>query len=111
MGRITGKGTSGTDSTRRQGTPSKQGVEDVVEAIQATLMRTGKAGKAGQEGKIPQPKDATAATDAPPAGRTRREIGDPLYGLDDVPQELKLLAQHYFGRPIRMATPRENGGP
>jgi putative DNA primase/helicase len=117
MGRVTGKGTSGTDGTRRQRTAPKQGVEDVVVAIQASPKLAGKAGQEeqqaqeGQEGQIQQTKDATAFADAPPTARTRREIGDALYGLDDVPQELKLLAQHYFGRPIRMATPRENGGP
>jgi len=40
-----------------------------------------------------------------------REIGQALYGLDDVPGEIRALAQHRFGAQIRMATPRENGGP
>jgi putative DNA primase/helicase len=118
MGRVTRKGTSGTDGTRRQRTAPKQGVEEVVMAIQASPKLAGKARQEGQEeqqeqqeGPIPQTKDAIAPSDVPPTAHTRREIGDALYGLNDVPQELKLLAQHYFGRPIRMATPRENGGP
>lgn len=41
----------------------------------------------------------------------RRQVGEPLYGLDEVPGEIKALAQHRFGAQIRMATPRENGGP
>jgi putative DNA primase/helicase len=49
---------------------------------------------------------------APAAGApARREVGEPLYGLDEVPGEIKALAQHRFGAQIRMATPRENGGP
>jgi putative DNA primase/helicase len=49
---------------------------------------------------------------APAAGASaRRQVGEPLYGLDEVPGEIKALAQHRFGAQIRMATPRENGGP
>ncbi|MFM0487384.1 PriCT-2 domain-containing protein [Paraburkholderia graminis] len=45
------------------------------------------------------------------AAPARRQVGEPLYGLDEVPGEIKALAQHRFGAQIRMATPRENGGP
>jgi putative DNA primase/helicase len=38
-------------------------------------------------------------------------VGEPLYALDEVPGEIKALAQHRFGAQIRMAAPRENGGP
>lgn len=65
----------------------------------------------GQGEPVSQARVAAAPADTPQAARTRGEIGDALYGLDDVPQALKLLAQHRFSRPIRMATPRENGGP
>lgn len=58
--------------------------------------------------------DAPGAA-APPAhaagASARRQVGEPLYGLDEVPGEIKALAQHRFGAQIRMATPRENGGP
>ncbi|WP_082746890.1 PriCT-2 domain-containing protein [Burkholderia sp. MSMB1826] len=42
---------------------------------------------------------------------SRRPPGALLYGLDVVPAEVKALAQHRFGVALRMATPREHGGP
>lgn len=62
-------------------------------------------------------QNAQGAQDAGPQGQAqsrtapRRGIGQALYGLDDVPGEIRALAQHRFGAQIRMATPRENGGP
>jgi putative DNA primase/helicase len=51
----------------------------------------------------PQPASASLAS--------RRIVGDPLFELATVPNEIKALAQHRFGADIRMGTPRENGGP
>jgi len=42
---------------------------------------------------------------------TRPSIGEPLFALADVPNEVRALAEHGFGTPLRMGTPRENGGP
>lgn len=44
---------------------------------------------------------------APP----RPPVGEPLFAVADVPNEVRALAGHRFGSPLRMATPRENGGP
>lgn len=58
--------------------------------------------------------DASKPAPAPERGvdaSARRQVGEPLYGLDEVPGEIRALAQHRFGAQIRMATPRENGGP
>ena len=63
----------------------------------------------GEEAHTAAPTEAP--TEAAEPARAYREIGDTLFALDDVPLELKLLAQHRFGTPLRMATPRENGGP
>ncbi|MEK6383366.1 MAG: PriCT-2 domain-containing protein [Paraburkholderia tropica] len=77
-------------------------------------------GPAAGQAPAQQPEPDRAGADAqkpePPPGRdadtlVRRQVGEPLYGLDDVPGEIKALAQHRFGGQIRMATPRENGGP
>ncbi|MDR8394850.1 MAG: PriCT-2 domain-containing protein [Paraburkholderia sp.] len=64
----------------------------------------------------PDRREADPPKQDPPAARAagapaRRQAGEPLYGLDDVPGEIKALAQHRFGAQIRMAVPRENGGP
>jgi len=49
---------------------------------------------------------------APPRfAPTRAPVGEPLFGLGDVPNEMKALAGQRFGIPLRMGTPRENGGP
>ncbi|MDN8068974.1 PriCT-2 domain-containing protein [Burkholderia vietnamiensis] len=61
-----------------------------------------------READAPKPARTSARDAEPPA---RRQVGEPLYGLDEVPGEVKALAQHRFGAQIRMATPRENGGP
>lgn len=54
---------------------------------------------------------STGVSERAPGGQARRQAGELLYGFDDVPGEIKALAQHRFGAQIRMATPRENGGP
>ncbi|PYE18416.1 putative DNA primase/helicase [Paraburkholderia silvatlantica] len=42
---------------------------------------------------------------------SRPPVGEPLFGVGDVPGEIRALAEHRFGSPLRMGTPRENGGP
>ncbi|SEA59809.1 PriCT-2 domain-containing protein [Paraburkholderia sartisoli] len=80
------------------------------------------AGRAGADTDSGPPCDQSveSAQDAQAAGHPgeegpraapRREIGAQLYGPEDVPGEIRALAQHRFGARIRMATPRENGGP
>jgi len=56
------------------------------------------------------PTDPPAA-DPPRFASTRPPIGEPLFGVSDVPNEVRALAEHRFGSPLRMGTPRENGGP
>ncbi|WP_175838370.1 PriCT-2 domain-containing protein [Burkholderia anthina] len=57
------------------------------------------------------PVAAPSAADPPRFASTRPSIGEPLFGVGDVPNEVKALAEHRFGSPLRMGTPRENGGP
>lgn len=73
-------------------------------------------GQALSQSPEPDRREADAPRAEPPPSRAagalaRRQVGEPLYGLDEVPGEIKALAQHRFGAQIRMATPRENGGP
>ncbi|TDN67164.1 PriCT-2 domain-containing protein [Paraburkholderia sp. BL10I2N1] len=63
------------------------------------------------EGAMQGAGQPAVSNDGATRALSRREAGAPLYGLDEVPGELKALAQHRFGAQIRMATPRENGGP
>jgi putative DNA primase/helicase len=61
------------------------------------------------------PAEVSTAVSAAPASRqfasTRPPVGEPLFAVSDVPGEVRALAEHRFGTPLRMATPRENGGP
>jgi putative DNA primase/helicase len=57
------------------------------------------------------PATALPAADPPRFASTRPPVGEPLFGLGSVPNEMKALAEHRFGSPLRMGTPRENGGP
>ncbi|WP_175824490.1 PriCT-2 domain-containing protein [Burkholderia cepacia] len=55
--------------------------------------------------------DAAPPVAAPPRfASLRPPVGDPLFEVSDVPNEVRALAEHRFGSPLKMATPRENGG-
>ncbi|VWB62970.1 DNA replication primase [Burkholderia lata] len=65
---------------------------------------------------VDPPPSATSAaappvTDPPRFASSRPPVGELLFGVGDVPNEVKALAEHRFGSPLRMGTPRENGGP
>jgi putative DNA primase/helicase len=58
----------------------------------------------------PPAADSLAAKTTQPLS-TRPPVGEPLFAPADVPNEVRALAEHRFGTPLRMGTPRENGGP
>lgn len=65
---------------------------------------------------VTEPPASPPAANAPATGATRPlatrpSIGEPLFALADVPNEVRALAERRFGTPLRMGTPRENGGP
>ncbi|MFT4507191.1 PriCT-2 domain-containing protein [Caballeronia sp. 15711] len=75
---------------------------------------TGEPAKA--EHPVAGPSSSPPTADAPATGATRPmssrpSIGEPLFAPADVPNEVRALAEHRFGTPLRMGTPRENGGP
>lgn len=57
------------------------------------------------------PAEVALATAARRFASTRSPVGEPLFTVADVPNEVRALAEHRFGTPLRMGTPRENGGP
>ncbi|RZF31222.1 DNA replication protein [Paraburkholderia sp. UYCP14C] len=74
----------------------------------------------GASGSAPSSVDAPASSspaaaapvaDPPRFASTRPPVGEPLFGVGDVSNEVRALAEHRFGSPLRMGTPRENGGP
>ena len=73
---------------------------------------------AAAEAKHPEvePSASPPNADSPATGATRPlsarpPVGEPLFAPTDVPNEVRELAEHRFGTPLRMGTPRENGGP
>ena len=60
---------------------------------------------------VASPAAGSAVADPPRFAPTRPPPGGPLFGTGDVPGEVRALAEHRFGSPLRMGTPRENGGP
>ncbi|MBW9105102.1 PriCT-2 domain-containing protein [Paraburkholderia phenoliruptrix] len=57
------------------------------------------------------PADDSSAVTSRQFAPTRPPVGEPLFAVADVPHEVRALAEHRFGSPLRMGTPRENGGP
>ncbi|MDN7179196.1 PriCT-2 domain-containing protein [Caballeronia sp. SEWSISQ10-4 2] len=103
MGRVKEEMVDDAGSMRRRKAAPTKVAQEVAEVSLATPVSQG--------GQVPEASEGSPPTDPPKAAGTRREIGKALYGLDGVPQEIKTLAQQRFGVQIRMATPRENGGP
>ncbi|NPT34726.1 PriCT-2 domain-containing protein [Paraburkholderia xenovorans] len=65
---------------------------------------------------VESPVAATPAVAPPTADPlrfppSRPPVGEPLFAVGDVPSEVRALAEHRFGSPLKMGTPRENGGP
>ncbi|CAB3776594.1 PriCT-2 domain-containing protein [Paraburkholderia caffeinilytica] len=57
------------------------------------------------------PAGGTPAAEPRRFAPTRPPVGELLFAVADVPDEVRALAEHRFGSPLRMGTPRENGGP
>ncbi|MFM0758275.1 PriCT-2 domain-containing protein [Paraburkholderia strydomiana] len=107
---------------RRRTSRRRAGHQDAPEPAQESTAPAPEPATAQAQSQSADPnqdrdrREADAPKPASPPERgaeasVRRQVGEPLYGLDEIPGEIKALAQHRFGAQIRMATPRENGGP
>jgi putative DNA primase/helicase len=94
------------NNERKEGGQMGRAKEKVVDGTNET-----EGTKAVPAAEVPEAMTRAATGDGVAGTTSRRVVGEPLYGLDDVPNEVKALAQHRFGAQIRMATPRESGGP
>ncbi|KVW14662.1 DNA replication protein [Burkholderia cepacia] len=112
MGNVKEKGTNAEEDTLRRRTSKREAPK------LATSSKSPETAAASAE--IPQPSGEQSA--AVPAGDTqaaeprrfaptRPPVGEPLFAVADVPNEVRALAEHRFGSPLRMGTPRANGGP
>ncbi|RQS48525.1 DNA replication protein [Burkholderia sp. Bp8989] len=99
------------DGTSRR-RPSKRGApKQATPDVSATDSASGSASPSVDSPPDVLPVAAPSAADPPRFASTRSSIGEPLFGVGDVPNEVRALAEHRFGSPLRMGTPRENGGP
>lgn len=131
---------AGMANDRSNGRESDEPMEDMMGNVKEQLVNAGDdtpRRRTSQRGALkpttpseaPEPVTASAearltgdrstgvpAGDAPAAGPrrfapTRPPVGEPLFAVADVPSEVRALAEHRFGSPLRMGIPRENGGP
>lgn len=91
---------------------SKRSAPKQSDAPEAHVLASVAAESKGAAGPSALPPPA----DPPAAGTTRSAsarppVGESLFAVGDVPNEVRALAEHRFGTPLRMGTPRENGGP
>ena len=99
------------DGTSRR-RPSKRGApKQATPDVSATNSASGSASPSVDSPPNVLPVTAPSAADPPRFASTRPSIGEPLFRVGDVPNEVTALAEHRFGSPLRMGTPRENGGP
>ncbi|KVA55203.1 DNA replication protein, partial [Burkholderia cepacia] len=87
-------------STRKQDAPD----------VPATDGASGSAPPSTDSSAAVSPAVAPPVADPPRFASSRPPVGEPLFEVGDVPNEVRALAEHRFGSPLRMATPRENGG-
>ncbi|RKE39485.1 putative DNA primase/helicase [Paraburkholderia sp. BL23I1N1] len=102
---------SGRRRTSRRRAASQDTPEPAPQENPAPAAGQAQSQPPGQERRETEAPNVESPPARAPDTLVRRQVGEPLYGLDDVPGEIKALAQHRFGAQIRMATPRENGGP
>ncbi|WP_175760113.1 PriCT-2 domain-containing protein [Burkholderia anthina] len=99
------------DGTPRR-RPSKRGApKQAAPNVSATDSASGSASPSMDSQPNVLPVAASSVADPPRFASTRPSIGEPLFGVGDVPNEVRALAEHRFGSPLRLGTPRENGGP
>ncbi|RQS25603.1 DNA replication protein [Burkholderia sp. Bp8992] len=99
------------DGTSRRRSSKRGAPKQATPDVPATDRASGSASRSVDALPDTLPVAAPSAADPPRFASTRPPIGEPLFGVGDVPNEVRALAEHRFGSPLRLGTPRENGGP
>ncbi|MBY4867729.1 PriCT-2 domain-containing protein [Burkholderia anthina] len=99
-----------------EGTPRRRSSKRSAPKQAAPTAPATDGASASASPSVDPPSAASTAASPPVAdplrfAATRPPVGDPLFGVSDVPNEVRAVAEHRFGSPLRMGTPRENGGP
>ncbi|POM13985.1 DNA replication primase [Burkholderia cepacia] len=99
------------DGTSRRRASKRGAPKQAAPDVSATDSASGSASPSVDSPPNVLPVAASSVADPPRFASTRPSIGEPLFGVGDVPNEVRALAEHRFGSPLRLGTPRENGGP
>ncbi|WP_233342945.1 PriCT-2 domain-containing protein [Burkholderia cepacia] len=111
MGNVKEKLVNAGDDTPRRRT-SKRGAPKPTTPSEAPEPATASAeAQPTDDRSTAIPVGDTPAAEPRRFAPTRPPVGEPLFAVGDVPNEVRGLAEHRFGSPLRMGTPRENGGP
>lgn len=99
------------DGTSRRRASKRGAPKQAAPDVSATDSASGSASPSVDSPPNVLPGAVPSVADPPRFASTRPSIGEPLFGVGDVPNEVRALAEHRFGSPLKMGTPRENGGP
>lgn len=106
MGNVKEKLVNAGDDTPRRRASKPTTPPEVPEPVTASA-----EAQPTRERSTAVPAGGTPAAEPRRFAPTRPPVGEPLFAVADVPDEVRALAEHRFGSPLRMGTPRENGGP
>ncbi|CAJ5660364.1 primase 2 [Burkholderia pseudomallei] len=111
MGNVKEKLVNAADDTPRRRSSKRGAPEPATPSEVPEPMTASAEAKPTRERSAAVPADGTPAAEPTRFAPTRPPVGEPLFAVADVPNEVRALAEHRFGSPLRMGTPRENGGP
>ncbi|HDR9172997.1 TPA: PriCT-2 domain-containing protein [Burkholderia vietnamiensis] len=91
--------------------PKRSTPKQATSDVPPTGGSSGSASPSADSPSSTSPVTVPPAAEPPRFASSRPPVGEPIFGVGDVPSEVKALAEHRFGSPLRMGAPRENGGP
>lgn len=110
MGNVKEKLLTDDEGTPRRRSSKRSTPKQAAPDVPAADGASGSAPPSANPSAAVSPAVAPPVADPPRFASSRPPVGEPLFEVGDVPIEVRALAEHRFGSPLRMATPRENGG-
>ena len=111
MGNVKEKLLADDEGMPRRRSSKRSAPKQAAPDVRASDEASGSAPPSVEPSPSASPDTAPPVADPPRFASTRPPVGEPLFGVGDVPNEVRALAEHRFGSPLRMGTPREHGGP
>ncbi|CAD6562810.1 PriCT-2 domain-containing protein [Paraburkholderia sabiae] len=111
MGNVKEKLVNAGDDTLRRRTSKRGAPKPTTPSVAPEPVMTSAEAQPTGDRSTAVPVGDTPAAEPRRFAPTRPPVGESLFAVADVPSEVRALAEHRFGSPLRMGTPRENGGP